>query len=101
MIFVYVTLNTADEARAIGRTLLDRGLANCVNFFPITCMYRWEGEITEEPEIVMIVKTRDDAYDEVAGVITSAISYTNCVAQLDVSRNSPAFLAWLDRETAR
>lgn len=101
MIFVYVTLNTADEARAIGRTLLERRLANCVNFFPITCMYRWEGDITEEPETVLIVKTRDDAYDEVASVIKSVISYTNCVAQLDVSRNTPEFLAWLDRETAR
>jgi uncharacterized protein involved in tolerance to divalent cations len=36
MIFVYVTLNTAEEARSIGCTLLESGLANCVNFFPIT-----------------------------------------------------------------
>jgi periplasmic divalent cation tolerance protein len=55
MIFVYVTLNTAEEAREIGRALLDRGLANCVNYFPITCMYRWEGAVTEEPVTVMIV----------------------------------------------
>jgi periplasmic divalent cation tolerance protein len=101
MIFMYVTLNTAEEARTIGRTLLERGLANCVNVFPITCIYRWEGEITEEPETVLIVKTREDAYDEVAGVIKAAISYTNCVAQLPVTRNTPEFLAWLDRETAR
>jgi periplasmic divalent cation tolerance protein len=101
MIFVYVTLNTAEEAREIGRALLDRGLANCVNYFPITCMYRWEGAVTEEPETVMIVKTRDDAYDAVADVIKSAITYTNCVAQLPVTRNTPEFLAWLARETQR
>ncbi len=101
MIFVYVTLNTAEEAREIGRALLDRGLANCVNYFPITCMYRWEGAVTEEPETVMIVKTRDDAYDAVADVIKSTITYTNCVAQLPVTRNTPEFLAWLARETQR
>jgi periplasmic divalent cation tolerance protein len=64
-------------------------------------MYRWAGEITEEPETVLIVKTREDAYDEVAGVIKAAINYTNCVAQLPVARNTPEFLAWLGRETAR
>jgi periplasmic divalent cation tolerance protein len=101
MIFIYVTLNTAEEARAIGRTLLERGLANCVNFFPITCVYRWDGAITEEPETVLIVKTREDAYDEVAGVIKASIDYTNCVAQIPIARNTPEFLAWLDRETAR
>ena len=62
-------------------------------------MYRWEGEITEERETVLLVKTRDDAYDEVAGVIKAAASYTNCVAQLAVERNTPEFLAWLARET--
>ncbi len=36
MTFIFVTLNTAHEARAIGRSLLERRLANCVNFFPIT-----------------------------------------------------------------
>ncbi len=101
MKFIYVTLNTADEARTIGRSLLERRLANCVNFFPITCMYRWAGEITEESEVVLIVKTRDDAYDEVANVIKSSITYTNCVAEIAVSRNTPEFLAWLERETVR
>ncbi len=101
MKFIYVTLNTADEARTIGRSLLERRLANCVNFFPITCMYRWAGEITEEPEVVLIVRTRDDAYDEVASVIKSSITYTNCVAEIAVARNTPEFLAWLERETVR
>ncbi len=101
MIFVYVTLNTPAEARTIGRALLERGLSNCVNFFPITCVYRWEGVITEEPETVLIVKTRDDAYDEVADVIKAHVTYTNCVAQIPIARNTPEFLAWLDRETAR
>lgn len=41
----YITLNNADEARQIGRALLEQKLAVCVNWFPITCAYIWKGEI--------------------------------------------------------
>ncbi len=92
---LYVTLNTQDEARAIGRELLERRLANCVNWFPITCLYTWEGAITEEPEIVLIVKTLDGKYEQIEQVVKSHVSYTNCIAELDVNRNSAEFTAWL------
>jgi uncharacterized protein involved in tolerance to divalent cations len=54
----YITLNTADEARQISRALLEQQLAVCTNWFPITCAYRWEGKIVEEPETVLLVKTQ-------------------------------------------
>jgi periplasmic divalent cation tolerance protein len=92
---LYVTLNNQDEARAIGRELLERRLANCVNWFPITCMYLWEGSITEEPEVVLIVKTLDGKYPHIEQVIKSHINYTNCIAELDVNQNSSAFTVWL------
>ena len=50
MIMIYVTLNNAQEASKIGRDILENKLANCVNFFPITCIYNYENEITEELE---------------------------------------------------
>jgi periplasmic divalent cation tolerance protein len=55
----YITLNTTEEARQIGRSLLEKQLAVCVNWFPITCAYRWQGEIQEDGEVVLIVKTRE------------------------------------------
>lgn len=47
MIFIYITLNNIDEATKIGGKIFEERLANCVNWFPITCMYRWEGKIAE------------------------------------------------------
>ena len=58
MKILYVTLNTADEARRISHELLEKQLAVCTNWFPITCAYRWEGKITEEPETVLVIKTQ-------------------------------------------
>lgn len=47
MTIIYITLNNSNEARSIGKKILEAKLANCVNWFPITCMYRWEGKIAE------------------------------------------------------
>ena len=57
MEIIYVTLNNNEETKKIGMRLLNENLANCVNYFPITCIYKYEGEITEEPEVVLIIKT--------------------------------------------
>lgn len=94
MKMLYVTLNTQDEARRIGRTLLERKLCNCVNWFPITCMYNWEGKIEEEPEVVLIVKTIAEKYDEIEQIIKAEISYTNCISEINVDRNTPEFIKW-------
>ena len=65
----YVTLNTADEARRISRELLEKQLAVCTNWFPITCAYRWEGKITEEPETVLVIKTQTGYRSDIEAVI--------------------------------
>jgi len=94
----YVTLNTAEEARAIGRSLLEQQLALCVNWFPITCMYRSEGTIAEEPEVVLVIKTQEGYRIEVEAAIRQQISYTNFIGELSPTSVNPAFLSWLNAE---
>ncbi|MGH7999709.1 MAG: divalent-cation tolerance protein CutA [Brasilonema sp.] len=94
----YVTLNTPEEARKIGRELLEKKLAVCVNWFPITCVYSWKGEITEEPEIVLIIKTQDGYRSEVEQVIVQNISYTNFIAEISPTNVNQGFLDWLNAE---
>ena len=92
---IYVTLNNKEEARRIGRKILDARLANCVNWFPITCMYNWQGEITEEPEVVLLIKTLPGKFNKIEKIIKSEIDYTNCIAELNVDQNSDEFCQWL------
>ncbi|NMG07923.1 divalent-cation tolerance protein CutA [Brasilonema sp. UFV-L1] len=94
----YVTLNTPEEARKIGRELLEKKLAVCVNWFPITCVYSWKGEITEEPEIVLIIKTQDGYRSQVEQVIVQNISYTNFMAEISPTNVNQGFLDWLNAE---
>ena len=84
-----------DEARKIGRSLLEKKLANCVNFFPITCIYNYDDEITEEPEVVLIIKTIEGKYKEIETVIKTSITYDNFIGELNVSQVNSNFQSWL------
>jgi periplasmic divalent cation tolerance protein len=95
VILVYITLNTMDEGQRLAHLLIERRLTNCVNFHPITCTYMWEGQITTEPEIVALVKTRIEHFDAVAAAVTEVVPYTNFVGQLEVPRVNQGFAAWL------
>ncbi|GAB1539926.1 divalent-cation tolerance protein CutA [Scytonema sp. NUACC21] len=94
----YITLNNSDEARKIGRALLEQRLAVCVNWFPITCAYVWKGEITEEPEVVLIVKTQQGYRDEIERAIRDHINYTNFIAEISPTEINQTFLEWLNAE---
>lgn len=94
----YVTLNTLEEAGQIGRALLEKKLAVCINWFPITCAYRWQGKIVEEPEVVLIVKTTDEYQAEIEKEIRQHITYTNFIGELSPTSVNQGFLDWLNAE---
>lgn len=94
----YVTLNNEDEARRISRAVLERRIAVCCNWLAITCAYRWDGEIKEEPEIALLIKTQDGARAAVELAVAEVVSYVNCIAEIAPSSVNAAFAAWLDRE---
>ncbi len=94
----YITLNTSDEAKKISHALLSLKLAVCTNWFPITCAYRWEEEIKEESEVVLIVKTQDGLKEDIEKLIGEHITYNNFMGELDVRSVNKGFLTWLNHE---
>lgn len=96
MKLIYITLNNNEEARKIGREILEKKMANCVNFFPITCMYNYKDVITEEPEVVLIVKTREGYYQKVKNLVKSRVDYDNFIGQFEVDKINDDFSSWLE-----
>ena len=97
MIMIYITLNTSKEAESLAKILLERELTNCVNFFPITCSYIWEGEITTEPETILLVKTKEGLFDSIVRIVESHITYTNFIGQIPVDKVNVPFLNWINQ----
>ena len=97
----YMTAGTVEEAKSIGRALVEEGLAACVNVIPgMVSVYRWEGALEEAEEAVLIAKTRVALFDDLARRVAEIHSYdTPCAIRLDVAGGLPPFLDWIASET--
>jgi periplasmic divalent cation tolerance protein len=98
---IYITTDGPDEARAIGRALVEARLAACVNIVdPMASLYWWEGEVREGRETVLIAKTTAGLVDELTEKVRALHSYScPCVVALPIEGGNPAFLYWIGAET--
>lgn len=99
---IYVTTETEDEAKSIARALVGERLAACANILgTITSVFWWEGEVQDDPEVSLILKTRKDLVERVTERIKALHSYDcPCVVALPIEAGNLAFLSWIDEETA-
>ena len=54
---VHTTAANMEEARKIAHTLTEKGLAACVNMYPVVSVYKWEGKFEEDNEIALSIKS--------------------------------------------
>lgn len=81
---VYAVFADAEEAARIGRDMVERRLAACVNILaPCRSIYRWKGAIEEAEEVPAIFKTTAERAEELIAAIGDAHSY-----------DIPAITAW-------
>lgn len=101
MSLVYITAGSPEEARAIGRALVEERLAACVNLIDgMTAIYHWQGAVEEARETVILAKTRADLFEALAARVRALHSYvTPCVVELPLGRIDPDYAAWLAAET--
>jgi len=101
-VFVYMTAGTGEEAARIGRTLVEEGLAACINILsPICSIYRWQGKVEEGEEVAFIAKTRADRFQDLCARVRVLHSYeTPCIVELPLGRGDAPYLEWLVRESA-
>lgn len=99
--FVYMTAGTPEEARRIGRTLVEERLAACANVIEgMRSLYWWEGAVQEDTEAVLIAKTRTDLLERLTERVKTLHSYScPCVVALPIEGGNPDYLRWLAAET--
>jgi len=94
---VLCTAGSDGQAREIARALVERRLAACVNVVPSICStYRWKGEVVEDGESLMIIKTEASRLPELRLAVRELHSYdTPEVIALSINDGDPDYLAWL------
>ncbi|MFD1564850.1 divalent-cation tolerance protein CutA [Haloarchaeobius amylolyticus] len=91
---VYITAppEAADE---IAETLVEEGLAACVNQVETTSTYRWEGDVQHDDEVILLAKTTDDAFDDLVARVQERHPYdVPCIERFDESDVLESFATW-------
>jgi periplasmic divalent cation tolerance protein len=92
------TTAKAEDAGKIATQLVERKLAACVQIVePITSVYRWQGKIESEQEILLLIKSTQDLIPDIAELLDEIHPYEvpELIATLIIG-GSTSYLSWLE-----
>jgi periplasmic divalent cation tolerance protein len=96
-IAVFITAPTKAEADQIAEMLVDTKLAACVQILPeIESVYRWQGAIERQKEVLLIAKTTAGCFADLETRVRAIHSYdTPEIVATPLTSGSPAYFEWL------
>lgn len=101
-IVVLCTAPDPEVAASLAQGLVEAGLAACVNVLPgVRSFYLWEGELHQDGELQLVIKSHRDRFDELEAWLMRHHPYdVPEVLALPVMAGSAPYLAWM-RERLR
>lgn len=100
-VIAFSTVDSEKEGQKIAKALVKSKLAACVNIVPeMTSIYEWKGEICEEKEFLMVIKTSTARLDELKATLEELHPYE--VPELVVCPivdGLPDYLSWVFQHT--
>ncbi len=101
VLVVFVTAPSPDRAAELARAVVEERLAACGNVVPgVRSIYRWEGEVVDEPEALLVLKTTRDRLDALRERVLALHPYeVPEVLALPVEAGAERYLAWVHSET--
>ncbi len=96
-IVVLLTAANGEEAVRLADMLIGAHLAACVQILPeMESVYRWQGNIERQPEVLLLAKTTRSRFDELEKEVRALHSYeTPEIIALPIVAGSTPYLAWL------
>jgi periplasmic divalent cation tolerance protein len=97
-LLVSITTGSSEEAERIAEALVQERLAACVNMVPaITSIYRWQGEVHRDSEVLLIARSRPELFESLAARVKELHSYeVPEIIALPIAAGSKAYLNWID-----
>ena len=96
-IVVFLTTPGRDEANELAQMLVETRLASCVQILPrIESIYRWQGMVERQEEVLLLVKTIRSKFDDLEREVRARHSYeTPEILAVPIVEGSADYLAWL------
>jgi periplasmic divalent cation tolerance protein len=96
LVLLYVPCGSEDEAAGLARALVEARLIACANLHPIRSVYRWEGRVVDEAEVVLLAKTTANQAAAAEAEIRRRHSYeVPCILRLPTAGVNADYLAWI------
>ncbi len=98
MLIVFTTFASGDEAARVVRVLVEERLIACGSLLPGgRSLYRWEGEVADQPEVVVLMKTRKQDWTALISRLHELHPYDTpeCIA-VRIAAGAPKYMAWLE-----
>ena len=100
MLLIHTTTPTRDEALRLARELVEQHLVACAQISAIESIYLWDGNLQQEPECRLLLKTSADKWPEVERFIRERHSYDlPAIFAVPVTQASEAYAAWVINST--
>ncbi len=100
-LLVITTLPNADAAAELAKNVVGERLAACANLIPaLRSIYKWQGKVQDENEVLVLFKTRQEHYENLKSRILELHPYeVPEVLAIPVEQGYAAYLDWLAAET--
>lgn len=97
-LLVLSTVGSSEEAERLARSLVEQGLAACVNILPgVSSIYRWKGALEQASEVLLLIKTRAERFEAVREALVALHPYeVPEVLGVPIVAGHAPYLAWLD-----
>lgn len=92
-----VTIDSLENAKKLARAAVQQGLAACANIVPgLTSVYFWQGEMQEDGECLLVIKTREARIADLQAFVLASHPYSNPeFIVLPVESGSGKYLDWV------
>jgi periplasmic divalent cation tolerance protein len=96
-IVIITTTGTEDQANHLAEELVERRHAACVNILPIhRSVYRWQGQVCEDSEFLLIIKSTDSEWEGVQETVRELHEYELPeLLAFNVAQGEERFLQWI------
>lgn len=100
-VIAFSTIDSEKEAMKIARVLVEAHLAACVNIVPkVTSIYEWKGEVCEETELLLMIKTQQNRIEELKATLGEIHPYeVPEFVVLPITDGLPDYLNWVFANT--
>lgn len=100
-VVVFTTVDQGKKAQEIAHALVEAKLAACVSIVNgLVSVYRWKGDIAEDPEVLLLIKTSGARLEDLESWFSKNHPYdVPEFLAVQATAATEAYLSWLLRET--